>query len=62
MDKHAIQMKEWNGAQEESEDNDMKTKDLSMSIHTAELLRVGEYCRSLDTRSTASGGMRLWNI
>lgn len=55
-------MKEWNGAQEESEDNDMKTKDLSMSIHTAELLRVGEYCRSLDTRSTASGGMRLWNI
>lgn len=31
-------------------------------ILTAVHLRLGEYWRSLDTRSTASGGMRLWNI
>lgn len=29
---------------------------------TAVHRRLGEYCRSLETRSTASGGMRLWNI
>lgn len=29
---------------------------------TAVDLRFGEYWRSLETRSTASGGVRLWNI
>lgn len=28
----------------------------------AVLRRLGEYCSSLETRSTASGGIRLWNI
>lgn len=29
---------------------------------TAVHRRFGEYCNSLETRSTASGGIRLWNI
>lgn len=29
---------------------------------TAALRRLGEYWRSLETKSTASGGMRLWKI
>lgn len=31
-------------------------------ILTAWHRRFGEYCNSLDTKSTASGGMRLWKI
>ena len=32
------------------------------NILTAVHRKLGEYCSSLDTKSTASGGMRLWKI
>lgn len=32
------------------------------NILTAVHRRLGEYCSNLETKSTASGGMRLWNI
>lgn len=33
-----------------------------INVLTAVHRRLGEYCSSLETKSTASGGMRLWNI